>query len=200
MQVEGIILAAGFSRRAGAFKMELPFGEKRLIQQVVEGMRQSCPRIIVVGGFKIERVIEMVNIYPEVRVVLNKEYERGMFGSVQEGVRHVTGDLFFIMPGDHPLITTDIYRDLIHGLMSAGPAYDIAVPVYKDRKGHPVLLRKKTAEELLKEPIDSTLKKFIQRKGFAPVNVDKDCILKDVDTMEDYKKAAVAFRETIESG
>lgn len=189
MRIEGIILAAGFSSRAGTFKMELPFGKKKLLRRAVDGMKHCCSRVIVVGGFKIERVMEIVKNCPDVRVVLNKNYQKGMFSSVQEGVRHVNGDIFFIMPGDHPLITKETYRKLIDELTAAGPDRDIAVPVYKDRKGHPVLLRKKIKEELLREPHDSTLKKFIHRKGFLPVPVDNSGILVDVDTREDYEKA-----------
>jgi len=197
MKIEGVILAAGFSSRAGVFKMELPFGENKLLQQVIEEMRHTCSRVIIVGGFKIERIIKMAKTYPGVQVVLNKNYEKGMFSSVQEGVRHVRDDVFFIIPGDHPLITTGIYRQLIDGLMSAGPGYDIAVPVFKDRKGHPVLLRKKMAEELLREPADSNLKKFINRKGFVPVNVNSDSILKDVDTMQDYNAAMGSYSKNV---
>ena len=79
IKIEGVILAAGFSSRAGTFKMELPFGEKTLIERAIDGMIDTCSRIIVVGGHKIERIREITKKYPTVQVVFNRHYEKGMF-------------------------------------------------------------------------------------------------------------------------
>jgi molybdenum cofactor cytidylyltransferase len=188
MNIEGVILAAGFSSRTGTFKMELPFGEKKLIQQVIEEMMDSCSRVIVVGGHKIERVIRLTREYPAVQVVFNRHYERGMFSSVQEGVGHLGGDAFFIMPGDHPLVTREVYHQLIAALKSSAPGYDVFIPVFKGRKGHPVLMKKALAEEIREEPPLSTLRTVIRRRRHFLVEVDREGILLDVDTMADYKK------------
>ena len=190
MNIEGVILAAGFSGRAGTFKMELPFGEKKLIQRVIEGMMDSCSRVIVVGGHRIERIIRLTRKYPAVQVVFNRHYERGMFSSVQEGVGHLEGDAFFIMPGDHPLVDRSVYQRLIAALKSSGPGYNVFIPVFKGRKGHPVLMRKALAAEIRKEPPLSTLRTVIRRHRYLLVEVDREGILLDVDTLEDYKKAS----------
>lgn len=190
MNIEGVILAAGFSSRTGTFKMELPFGEKKLIHRVIEGMMDSCSRVIVVGGHRIERIIRLTQKYPAVQVVFNQHYERGMFSSVQEGVGHLGGEAFFIMPGDHPLVDRSVYQRLIAALKSSAPGYDVFIPVFKGRKGHPVLMKKALAEEIRKEPPLSTLRAVIRRHRSFLVEVDQEGILLDVDTLEDYEKAS----------
>lgn len=201
MQIEGVILAAGFSSRAGTFKMELLFENKTLIERVIEGMIDTCSRIIVVGGYRIERIIEITKNYPGLQIVFNKNYEKGMFSSVQEGIRHLKGDAFFIMPGDYPFITKNVFQKLKKALKtttaggtrsqkgSKDMGSDIFIPTFKGRKGHPVLIRKKLVDELLKEPVDSTLKTVINRNIYTLTEVDHESILLDVDTIEDYERA-----------
>ena len=87
--IEGVILAAGFSSRTGVFKMELPLEGKTLIEHTIHSMVDFCSRVIVVGGHKSERIIEITKNYANVQVVLNPHYRTGMFSSAREGVRHV---------------------------------------------------------------------------------------------------------------
>ncbi|MCP5108398.1 MAG: nucleotidyltransferase family protein [bacterium] len=188
MKFEGIILAAGLSSRAGLFKMEFPFGEKMLIQRVIEGMITACSRVIVVGGHKVERIREITKDYSSVRVVFNKNYREGMFGSVQEGVGHIEADAFFLMPGDLPFVTPVVYGALKEALESSEPGYTVFIPTFKGRKGHPVLMRKQLAEEIREEPRDSMLRTVINRNKCLLVKVEEEGILQDIDTIGDYKK------------
>lgn len=186
--VDGLILAAGFSSRTGAFKMELPWGEKKLVQRVIDEMKELCSRVIVVAGYKKERIIELTKGYPNLEVVFNPRYPEGMFTSVKEGVKHVKSPWFFLTPGDYPLITRAIYQELLEARSEPGQC--IFIPVFNGRKGHPILVKSDLVKELLAEPEDSNLGKFIHRKGFAPVEVHDDAILVDIDTMEDYQRAS----------
>jgi molybdenum cofactor cytidylyltransferase len=119
-----------------------------------------------------------------VEVVFNPRYTEGMFTSVQEGVKHVKSQWFFLTPGDYPLLTKEIYQKLLDA--RSGSSQCVFIPVFKGRKGHPILVKSDLVKDLLKEPDDSNLRKFIDRKGFEPVEVDDDGILVDIDTMEDY--------------
>ncbi|MGD2090720.1 MAG: nucleotidyltransferase family protein [Candidatus Aminicenantes bacterium] len=185
--VHGIILAAGFSSRTGVFKMGLPWGEKKLIQRVIDEMKEICSRVIVVAGYKKERIIEFTKGYANVEVVFNPRYRSGMFTSVKEGVKHVKSPWFFLTPGDFPLITKAIYQRLLDARDESGQF--VFIPVFNGRKGHPILVKSDLVKELLEEPDDSNLRKFIKRKGFTPVQVDDDSILVDIDTIEDYQRA-----------
>jgi molybdenum cofactor cytidylyltransferase len=192
IKIEGVILAAGFSSRARTFKMELPFGEKTLIERAIDGMIDTCSRVIVVGGHKIERIRKITKKYPIVQVVLNRHYEKGMFSSVQEGVRHVKGDCFFMMPGDYPLITKHVFQKLKNVMESSSSNIHVFLPTFKGKKGHPVLIRRILIDEILMETVDSTLKAVINRNNYTLVEVAHEGILVNVNTIEDYEKAKKA--------
>ncbi len=181
-EIEAVIVAAGFSSRAGAFKMELDLDGKTVIERCVEAMSPFCSRIIVVGGYKIEKLETILKKYPQVEIVLNRRFAEGMFTSVKEGVRQVRGEKFFFSPGDYPLISGEVCRKL---LTEKG---EILIPIFQGHKGHPVLFSAGMAEELLEAPDSSNLRDFIRRKGYQTVVVEDEGILMDLDTPDDYEQ------------
>jgi molybdenum cofactor cytidylyltransferase len=189
MGVEGVILAAGLSSRAENYKMALDLGGETVIERCVKGMYSSCSRIIVVVGHKAEIIKEILNKYSKVELIYNKEYQQGMFTSVKEGLKRVKEDRFFFTPGDYPLISTEVYDKM---LQIGG---DIIIPTYKGRKGHPILMKKSTADEIFIRKELTNLREFINYKGFTAVQVEDGGILMDIDTVEDYLKAKDTFIE-----
>ncbi len=187
MTVEGIILAAGASSRAGCFKMELPLGDKTLIERSIEGMRSACSRIVVVGGFNVDRVRELLGSYANVEVIENANWRNGMFSSVQLGATHAHTDKVFILPADIPLVDESVYTRL---LLAEG---DVLIPSFRGRKGHPVLLGSSALHEILREPYDSSLRNVIQRIGFKTVSVEQEEILIDIDSPNDLKRVRDRF-------
>lgn len=190
MKIEGVILAAGFSSRAGAFKMALDFNGKTVIENVVSNMKKYCSKIYVVGGFKIEIIEDILKTYSDVEVVFNENYTEGMFSSVKKGIECLKGERFFFTPGDYPYIKTETYKALLN---TEG---DIIIPVCEGRKGHPVLIDTLIGKELLKSDKFHNLKEYIDSIGFTPVEVNDKGILKDLDTMEDYKELLDLSRDT----
>ena len=180
MDIEGIVLAAGFSSRMKKFKMEMLLDGKTLIERSVESLDKVCSRIIVVAGYKIERIREILKDYENVEVVFNKEFEKGMFSSFKIGISQIKTEKFFLLPGDIPFVGQDVFKKL---LSQKG---DIIIPVFKGRKGHPVLINSSLIDEILEEPEDSNLKLFINKKGLTTVAVQDKAILIDIDTEEDY--------------
>lgn len=186
-KTDGVILAAGFSSRANSFKMELNHKGKAILHHTIDAMSHCCHRIIVVGGFRIGRIRELTASYPHVQVVLNKDYPSGMFSSVKTGVREVHSQWFFYIPGDYPLVTPDIYLELLNA-RKVHPETKVLVPVFNERKGHPLLFHGAMKKSILAEPQDSNLRNVIRKEGFTPVNVQSNSILQDIDTPEDYEK------------
>ena len=180
MNIEGIVLAAGFSSRMGKLKMEMLLDGKTLIERSVESLDKVCSKIIVVAGYKSERIKEILKSYEKVDVVFNKEFKKGMFSSVKIGISHIKTEKFFLLPGDIPFVKEDLFQKL---LSKEG---DIIIPVFQGRKGHPVLIDSSLIDEILDEPEDSNLKLFIDKKGFSTVEVQDESILFDIDTEEDY--------------
>ncbi len=189
MNIEGVVLAAGYSSRAGTFKLELELNGKTVIEHCIGSLIEFCSRIIVVGGYQIEKVQALLAKYPQVEVVLNSKFDEGMFTSVKEGMRHIQGDRFFFTPGDYPLISRDVCRSLL------AVEGEIVIPVYRGRKGHPVLMSGSIAKELLKEDDTSNLRDYIRCKGFKPLEVEYEGILIDLDTRDDYKHILEKLKE-----
>ncbi len=188
MNLEGIILAAGYSSRAGKFKMGLDIFGKSVIERCMEGMYDFCSKIYVVGGFEINKIISILHKYQKVEVILNKRFDDGMFTSVKEGMKQISGDRFFLTPGDYPLISRDICRSL---LKAEG---EIVIPAFNGRKGHPVLMNGAIAKEILLEPDSSSLRQFIQRRGYTLQETNDEGVLLDLDTEADYKRILSEFK------
>ncbi|WP_132249962.1 nucleotidyltransferase family protein [Natranaerovirga pectinivora] len=185
--IEGVILAAGFSSRANAFKMALDFDGKSILQRNIEVMYPFCNRIIVVGGYKVEIIKELIKDYDKVELIYNEEYEKGMFSSVKAGIAKVKSARFLFTPGDYPLLSERTYNSLLE------VDGEVVIPIYKGRKGHPIVLHNKLIPLILKEPMDSNLKAFIQNREIQLVKVEEKGILMDVDTIEDYEAAKAYF-------
>jgi molybdenum cofactor cytidylyltransferase len=180
MKYDAVVLAAGYSSRMGTGKMAMAIKNTTVLGSVIETLLDICGKIVVVGGHDIGLIKGITDKYKSVKLIENKDYALGMFSSVKCGVKEMTGD-FFLVPGDYPVVKKSTYRSLME---SNG---DFAVPVYKGRKGHPVLIREKLISDLLDEPIESNLKVFRSKCKTDFISVDDEGILLDVDTPDDYE-------------
>jgi len=188
MKVEGIILAAGLSTRAGTNKLILDIGGKTVIERCIYGMYSLCSKIIVVGGNRIEEIEDIVNKYPKVELIYNSDYLDGMFSSVKKGLMNIKEEKFFLIPGDYPVIDKEIYKQMLK------LNEDIVIPMYKGKKGHPLLMKSYLIGELIKSKHYNTLRDFVNIKGFKSINVEEPGVLMDIDTMEDYKEILLYFQ------
>jgi molybdenum cofactor cytidylyltransferase len=179
--IEGVILAAGLSTRAGCFKMEWRLGDRTLIEWAVAGMSPAVDRIVVVGGFQVERLRPLLEGAPNVEVVYNERYVDGMFSSVKTGLRHVRASRFFLLPGDHPLVGAGVYQAML------GSTGDVVIPVFQGRKGHPVLMSARLIDPILQAQDSATLRDVIQRFGYETVEIADEGIVLDVDDPDSYQ-------------
>ncbi len=180
--VEGVILAAGTSFRAGAFKPALPIGGKPMLERCVEGMRGVCGRIIVVGGHEFERLQGLVQGIGGLECVENPSYRRGMFTSVKAGLARVRGERCFILPVDIPLVPAGVYESLL------SVEAEIVVPSFHGKHGHPLCCSRSVISRILQEPDGSSLRDVARRIGVQAVPVDAEEILIDIDTPDDYER------------
>lgn len=186
--VEGVLLAAGRSSRAGTFKMGMELAGKPLLLWSLEAMAAVCARVIVVAGYASEKIILLVQGRPGIDVVVNHDYAGGMLTSIQAGSGLVRARRFFLMPGDMPLVGAPVYRKLL------ASAAEITVPMCRGRRGHPVLLAATLISELRAEPLHSSLARFIARHGSATVEVDDPGIFADLDHPGDIKEMDALLR------
>ena len=187
---DAVILAAGYSSRADGFKMQFQMNDKAVIQHVIEAFLPICINIFVVGGFQYEKLLPLIEPYGDkVKLVINKDFENGMFSSVQTGAKYVLSEQFFITPGDYPLITTKICSSIL----SAGKTY--VVPSFQMKGGHPILINSSCIEKLLSENVEGNLKSFLKKMPVTYIDINDDGIIYDLDTREDYMKLQTIMKE-----
>ena len=114
MSVDGILLAAGFSERAPDFKPALDIFGKPLLARTIENMNHVCEKIIVVGGHNFSKLSKVVGEIPKVMLIKNQNFEKGMFSSVRCGIRHITAERFFLLPGDQPVVAPGTFGLMLH--------------------------------------------------------------------------------------
>ena len=182
MKVEGIVLAAGLSSRAGRNKLVLDINGKTVIERCILGMYDLCSRIIVVGGNKVEDIEDILDKYPKVELVYNPNHLDGMFSSIKIGLTNIQGERFFLIPGDYPNVSKETYENMLN------IDEDIVIPVYNKKRGHPLLMKSYLIKDIVKNGSYKTLREFIAEKDISFVDIDDFGILTDIDTMEDYKE------------
>ncbi len=178
---EGIILAAGYSSRAETNKMLLMKNKKSLICHAIDGMKPFTKHIYVITGHYHQDIVRALENIQNVTCIFNKDYQQGMFSSIQTGVSVVRDD-FFVLPGDCPFVQPKTYEILLNGQK------EMRVPSFSGRKGHPLFIEKHLIKLLLEEPISSNLKHFRNQHDLEVMDVDDPNITIDIDTIEDYLK------------
>ncbi|MEH7119892.1 nucleotidyltransferase family protein [Neobacillus vireti] len=188
--MEAIVLAAGYSSRANAFKMMLPLGKMTVLEQTISKFEGLCSKVIVVAGFQAELIqaeIEKIcdkNAYSfQIKFVYNENFNQGMFTSIQKGCNEINAPTFFFTPGDCPLVKKETVQLL------ARHEGDVVIPSFNYKGGHPIKLTKEVKQKILQANPDSNLRVVLASFEKEYTIVDDPGVLMDVDTQGDYQKA-----------
>ena len=187
--VSAVVLAAGGARRLGRLKQLLPWGGRTMIEHVVDTVLASTvDEVVVVLGCQAAAVQPTLANLP-VRGVVNAAWVEGLATSLRAGLAAVSpqAEAALFVLGDQPRLTAQtIDRLLAHYRATRCP---IVVPVYRGRRGNPVLFARSLFPELLTLQGDVGGRVLLekQRADIAEVDVGSDEILLDVDTLEDYE-------------
>lgn len=185
-----VILAAGESRRMGTPKLLLPFGEKTIIEHIVDTVCDSeADKILVVLGSHHEEIRSQIADRP-ILTVINTRYQEGMLSSIQAGFRSLPPGTaaVVICLGDQPLIPFSVIDRLI--LTFRRSKKGIVIPVYEGRRGHPILIDVKYKNAVQNISPEIGLRSLIHDypQDVQEVEVDSPHILKDIDRPEDYAR------------
>lgn len=178
---QAIILAGGYSSRTSINKMHFIVGNKPLLMHTIESIMPIVSKVIVVTGHHDKDIRSFIDENDKIKIIYNRDYDRGMFSSVLTGAKAVDED-FFILPGDIPFIKKETFKSLLKGTKS------VRYPTYKGKEGHPLFLKKELKTSLLNEPIDSNLKAFRDKQDKEAIEVDDKYILRDVDTDKEFEE------------
>jgi molybdenum cofactor cytidylyltransferase len=187
-EIWAIILAAGESNRMHQPKMLLPFGDKTIIEKVIGNVISSgIKRVIVVLGSDKDNILKVTKKMP-VMNCYNKNYRQGMLSSVQCGFRQMddTCRAVLVFLGDQPGIGPDVINSLTDAYRKSGKG--IAMPVFNNERGHPLLFDSKYRDEITGLDPSATLRDLVHKfaDDVLEVEVKTESVLKDIDTKDDY--------------
>ncbi len=176
-----LILAAGLSSRMGQWKMMLPWREGTVLDSTLRNALAFCDRVILVTGYRGEALRQRYAGRDRILLCHNPVYTQGMFSSLQRGARRLQPGHFFIIPGDMPAVTPDIYAALWQHRSAR-----VLVPFCEGGRGHPALLPPDMRRRILDAPANVTLKHLVSTCGRDAVPVQSAAIHWDVDTPQQY--------------
>jgi len=188
--VWAVILAAGESKRMGEAKLLLPFGEKTIIETVIDNVIKSkVEKILVVVGSGREEIEQRIKNY-SLKIAFNPDFRSGMLSSVHAGFQALPEytQAALVVLGDQPSISASVIDELIDAYKRTRKG--IVLPVYKCERGHPVLIDMKYRSEVENLSPDIGLRGTVYNhpEDILEVEVKNQSILKDIDYIENYKK------------
>ena len=189
--IAAIVLAAGASTRMGRQKLTLPMtGGRPLVRLTVEQvLAAGLDEVVVVVGGDAEAVAAALATLP-VRVAVNPHYAEGQSTSLRAGLDAIRPgtDAAVVALGDQPLPDPDVIRRLVAAFRTTGRP--IAVPVYRNGRGNPVLFGATLFGELRGVTGDQGGRGVIARDPARVAEVPVDMAMPaDIDTPEDYEAA-----------
>jgi molybdenum cofactor cytidylyltransferase len=189
-----IILAAGTSTRMGTCKTALPWceGKTLLTYQLEQWLLAGFTPVVVLGSHNRHRQNDCP---PGSLVVINPDASAGKTTSILAGLQNIPTnvDTLAISAVDQPR-KLQIYQQLLqaHKYHSAL----ITAPIYKSKIGHPLLFAKEM-RSILENIRETTLGLRQVIKEFysviCKVEFDDPTVILDINTLEEYLKAASIF-------
>jgi CTP:molybdopterin cytidylyltransferase MocA len=192
-KIKGILLFAGESKRMGKLKPLLPIGGKTVVETVLsEYLASSLSEIVLVLGHRADDIKEIIDdrkiSSSKLKVIINKDFKKEMFSSIQAGLAEVEGtEGILIGLGDQVLITSDIINELTEHYIKG----KVLIPTFQGRKGHPIIIPYAMKDEILAMDAEkTTLKDVLGRHNdiikFLEMKSNK--ILIDMDTKKEYER------------
>jgi len=185
-----IVLAAGQSRRMGVQKLLLPFGKGSVILHIVDQVLDSfIDEVHVVVGYEANRIAEQISDRP-VSIVTNPDYESSMLSSVRCGFQSLPQhcDAVLVALGDQPSITSELVNEMIQSFKKINKR--ILVPLYRGKRGHPILVSIRYRNEIMTCYDDVGLRGLLRAHpdDIFEMNVSTSGVLSDIDDPEDYQR------------
>jgi CTP:molybdopterin cytidylyltransferase MocA len=186
-QVAAILLAAGQSRRMGAFKPLLPFGNKTVIECCIDYLRDGgVETIVVVLGHRGDEVRKSLG-ERQLTFAVNPDPNSEMGASIAAGVNALalSCEAVLIALSDHPAVPSAVVSTLTETWKKGAR---LVIPTWQDRGGHPVLVDLSFKSELLNLSSRGGLRALFEahKNAIERVPVDSPYIARDMDTWDDY--------------
>lgn len=207
-----LILAAGSSSRMGGgrHKLMLPLEGRPVLARVIDASlaSQSRPIVVVLGhrSAQVRFQIEQYTTFNDIALLENTQYQEGMSSSLRLGIQTLLSngyknvpvsyqvDSALILLGDQPLITASIIDRMITLYRTTGKP--IVAPLYKGKRGNPVLFDRKLFPELIDVTGDEGGRAVLERHrdDVELIEIGDALANYDVDTWEAYEQVVEVWK------
>jgi CTP:molybdopterin cytidylyltransferase MocA/HD superfamily phosphodiesterase len=187
----GVVLAAGYSSRMGAFKPLLPLPGGRVVERCLDGLAAAgIMEVVVVTGHRAEE-IEAALAGRACRLVRNPGFDQGMFSSVRAGVDALSGaGAVMLWPVDVPLVRTATVAALVAAWAADARPGRVLVPAFRGRPGHPPIIGAGHFAGILNWSGERGLRGYLDAAGGEErLAVADEGVLLDLDTPQEYEAA-----------
>lgn len=200
-KIIGIILAAGYSSRMGAFKPLLQIGDRTAIEWIVDTyQRLGIDPVIAVTGYQRE-LLKLTLKKKGVREAYNERYDQGMFSSIQTGLSEALKAFpdepegYFLMLADSPLVSANVLKQILDKHRETPEAF--IVPCYHGKKGHPLFIPFCFTKEILDHGGEGGLKAITNRHEDRTIRLEvgDESVVLDMDTPEGYQELLDYYEE-----
>jgi molybdenum cofactor cytidylyltransferase len=189
---EAIVLAAGLGSRFGGGKLLSAWKGGVLLEGAL-GAAHAAPvrKVTVVTGADADAIGAVARAFnPAIEVVHAADFAEGIGASLRAGIASLPADTdgAFIFLGDMPRVPTVILHQMAEVLLAGAEA---AAPVFRGRRGNPVLLGRALFPELMALTGDAGARDLLQAMGarLALIESPDDGVLFDVDEPSDLPQA-----------
>ncbi|MGH7947915.1 MAG: nucleotidyltransferase family protein [Candidatus Binataceae bacterium] len=191
--IDGILLAAGESRRMGYPKPLLRLNADTFIEHTVSAMLGSVARLVVVLGAHAERVRPVLPRDQRLTVVENPDWPLGQLSSLRIGLATIgrAAAAAMVHLTDHPTVRAATYSALAAEF--ARSSKQILIARHNGRRGHPVIFAKGIFDELMRAPDAGGARVVVNAdpSRVAYLDVDDPGVSLDLDTPADLARAGL---------
>jgi CTP:molybdopterin cytidylyltransferase MocA len=208
------ILAAGESRRMGSPKALLDYRGKTFLEHLIDVTRHPRVGVLrVVLGAKAGEIRARVAL-EDPAIVINEQWPSGQLSSIHAAIRSLPRqtaktaktaqteesartegtDGLMLCPVDHPIVSRELIAQIIAAFDASGKS--IVVPVYKERRGHPVIFRACLYGELLAASPAVGAREIVRAHpdAICEVPTTEEGVVLNLDDPQSYERAMQSLR------
>lgn len=188
--VDGIVLAAGRSRRMGRPKALLPLDDESFLERAIRVLRDGgCRAVIVVVSGEDEEVVRRAE-QAGAKVVVNRAPGAEQADSLRAALAEVEEEAAAaaVLPVDHPLVQPHTVERLLAAFREH--AAPIVRPTYRGVPGHPGIFARRLFRELADPELPRGAHSVIEAHAdeVVDVPVHDPGVVADIDTPDDYRR------------
>lgn len=191
--LDGVLLAAGESRRMGSPKALLEIDGQTYLAHLATAMLTAVERLIVVVGAHAEQVRPAAPSDRRIVIVENRDFQRGQLSSLKAAITAVSPSAAAILVHlvDHPRVCAATFQKATHFYrMTRQP---VVIARTNGRRGHPVIFDRSLFDELRAAPDELGARVVVNAapSRVAYLDVNDEGILLDLDTPQDVAAAGL---------